>query len=121
MADKAQINRSLNTIRTELEYLRDAGVLAPPQFNSIAAQLPQANGAPSQYIDPYYNHNGAPPPYNPSQVAQQAQDPNHPAHPDNPKHHEWVKNFAQKFGNAALWGAGATAGSDVFNSVWNKT
>ena len=40
MADKAQINRSLNTIRTELEYLRDSGVLAPPQFNSIAAQLP---------------------------------------------------------------------------------
>ena len=40
MTDKAQINRSLNTIRTELEYLRDAGVLAPPQFNSIAAQLP---------------------------------------------------------------------------------
>ena len=47
MADKAQINRSLNTIRTELEYLRDAGILAPPQFNSIAAQLPVRRPFPS--------------------------------------------------------------------------
>ena len=36
------------------------------------------------------------------------------------QHHEWVKNFAEKFGNAALWGAGATAGSDVVNALWNK-
>ena len=40
MADKAAVNRSLNTVRTELEYLRDSGVLSPPQFNSIVAQLP---------------------------------------------------------------------------------
>ncbi|MCJ1430735.1 hypothetical protein MMC27_000085 [Xylographa pallens] len=40
MADKAGINRSLSTIRTELEYLRDSGVLNPAQFNSIFAQLP---------------------------------------------------------------------------------
>lgn len=40
MGDKAGINRSLNNVRTELEYLRDSGVLAPPQFQSIMAQLP---------------------------------------------------------------------------------
>ena len=40
MADKAGINRSLSTIRTELEYLRDSGVVSPPQFQSIMAQLP---------------------------------------------------------------------------------
>ena len=39
-SNKASITRSLNTIRTELEYLRDEGVLSPPQFGSIEAQLP---------------------------------------------------------------------------------
>ncbi|MCJ1238075.1 hypothetical protein MMC14_006064 [Varicellaria rhodocarpa] len=119
MADKAAVNRSLNTVRTELEYLRDSGVLTPPQFNSIAAQLPQPGGAPSPYVDPHY----ASPQYqpiNPAQIAQQAQDPNHPANPSNPKHHEWAKKFegiGGKLGNAALWGAGATAGSDLVNSM----
>ena len=45
MGDKAGINRSLNNVRTELEYLRDSGVLAPPQFQSIMAQLPVRNTA----------------------------------------------------------------------------
>lgn len=40
MPDTAQVNRSLSTIRTELEYLREAGVLSPPQLQSIMAQLP---------------------------------------------------------------------------------
>lgn len=40
MPDVAQVNRSLSTIRTELEYLRDAGILSPPQLQSIMAQLP---------------------------------------------------------------------------------
>lgn len=40
MADKAAANRSLNTIRTELEYLRDSGIVNPAQFQSIMAQLP---------------------------------------------------------------------------------
>jgi hypothetical protein len=40
MSDPAQINRSLGTIRTELEYLAAAGVLSPPQLKSIQAQLP---------------------------------------------------------------------------------
>lgn len=40
MPDTAQVNRSLSTIRTELEYLRDAGVLLPTQLQSIMAQLP---------------------------------------------------------------------------------
>ncbi len=40
MPDAAQINRSISTIKTELEYLSQAGVLSPPQVQSIAAQLP---------------------------------------------------------------------------------
>ncbi|MCJ1395170.1 hypothetical protein MMC18_008051 [Xylographa bjoerkii] len=81
MGDKAGINRSLNTIRTELEYLRDSGVLNPAQFNSIFAQLPQPGGVPSQYVDPHY---GGPQMMNPGAIAQQAQDPTSPANPAHP-------------------------------------
>jgi hypothetical protein len=38
--DPAQINRSSGTIRTELEFLVNSGMLSPPQFQSIQAQLP---------------------------------------------------------------------------------
>jgi hypothetical protein len=41
MPEPAQINRSLSTVRTELEFLRDSGVLLPQQLESIMAQLPQ--------------------------------------------------------------------------------
>ena len=67
------------------------------------------------------------------QDAQNAKDPNHPAHPHHPhvssplylgivktkehanhdKHGEWLKNAGKKFGNAAIFGAGATAGADA--------
>ena len=40
MPDSAQINRSLSTIKTELEFLQASHVLSPPQFQSIMAQLP---------------------------------------------------------------------------------
>lgn len=104
MADKAGINRSLSTIRTELEYLRDSGVVNPPQFQSIMAQLPvntpnpspptaqsltmsqQQAGVPSQYVDPHYAQGGNyanPTPV--AAIAQASQDPNHPANPNHPK------------------------------------
>ncbi|CAJ2508292.1 Uu.00g094780.m01.CDS01 [Anthostomella pinea] len=118
MPDAAQVNRSLGTIRTELEFLTSSGVLSPPQLQSIQAQLPQPNGQPSQCIDPRYAQGQQQ--FNPSQIAQQAQDPNNPAHPNNPKHHEWAKKLGSKFGNAALWGAGATFGSDMVNDAMNK-
>ncbi|RFU30135.1 hypothetical protein B7463_g6199, partial [Scytalidium lignicola] len=118
MPDPAQINHSLSTIRTELEFLRDSGVLNPAQFQSINAQLPQHGGAPSQYVDPRYA-GGAAPKFDPSLIAQQAQDPSHPAHPKNPKHHEWAKNMASRFGSAMMFGAGATFGGDMVNDVIN--
>ncbi|KAH6663476.1 hypothetical protein B0J14DRAFT_609071 [Halenospora varia] len=118
MPDPAQINRSLSTIRTELEFLQASNVLSPPQFQSIMAQLPQ-NGAPSSYVDPRYNPN-AQQQFNPSQISQEAQNPNNPAHPQNPKHHEWARNMVSKFGNAAMFGAGATFGGDLVNDVMRK-
>lgn len=118
MPDPAQINRSLSTIRTELEFLQASNVLSPPQFQSIMAQLPGQNGQQSQYQDTKFAPNQAQ--FNPSMVAQQAQDPNNAAHPQNPKHHEWAKNMAMKFGNAAMFGAGATFGGDIVNDVMRK-
>ncbi|KAG0648258.1 hypothetical protein D0Z07_5499 [Hyphodiscus hymeniophilus] len=129
MPDTAQINRSLSSIKTELEFLRDSNVLSPPQFQSIMAQLPGQNGAPSQYIDKGFSQPQQQ--FNPGQLAQQAQDPNNAAHPQNPKvsslfyhfgfqileHHEWVRNMASKFGNAAMFGAGATFGGDMVNDA----
>jgi LAS seventeen-binding protein 1/2 len=75
-------------------------------------------------------------------VAQQAQDPNNAAHPQNPnvcdvfpfygfareascitnlvldaKHHQWAMDLATKFGNAAMFGAGATFGGDMVNDA----
>lgn len=40
MPDAAAVNRSLGSIRTELQFLADSGVLMPAQFQSIMAQLP---------------------------------------------------------------------------------
>ena len=83
MADKAGINRSLNNVRTELEYLRDSGVLHPQQFQSITAQLPQPGGVPSEYVDPRYAQGANN--VDPGAIAKASQDPNHPAHPNHPK------------------------------------
>jgi hypothetical protein len=38
--DAAGITRSVNAIQNELQYLASQGVLAPPQQQSIQAQLP---------------------------------------------------------------------------------
>jgi len=117
MPDPASLNRSISTIRTELEFLRDSGALLPQQFDSILAQLPQ-NGQQSNYIDPRYGGQQWQPQgqvFN--QISNAAQNPNSPAHPDNPNHHEWAKNMAGKFGNAMMWGAGATFGGDIVNDV----
>jgi hypothetical protein len=38
--DQAGVTRSLNTIQNELQYLASQGVIAPPQMQSIQAQLP---------------------------------------------------------------------------------
>lgn len=40
MPDAAQVNRSISTVKTELEFLKDSGVLSPQQMDSILAQLP---------------------------------------------------------------------------------
>lgn len=152
MPEPAQINRSLSTIRTELEFLQASNVLAPGQMASIIAQLPvcippiaflslksnllpipnppsnsnfptQQNGtaSPSPYTDPRYTPNPpSPQQFDPSRISQEAQNPNHPAHPSNPKHREWAKKMVERFGQAAVFGAGATFGGDLVNDVMRK-
>lgn len=36
------------------------------------------------------------------------------------QHHEWAKKLANKFGNAAVMGAGATFGADLVNDAMRK-
>lgn len=115
--DKAAANRSLSTIHTELEYLRESDLLTIEQYRSIMTQLPQPGGIRSSYVDPQYsqgpqNYVSIP------QLSQAAQDPNHPANPQHPKHGAWAKKLGEKLGNAAIFGAGATAGSDLVNSIF---
>ncbi|CAF9941320.1 hypothetical protein IMSHALPRED_002523 [Imshaugia aleurites] len=119
MGDAAAANRSLSTIRTELEYLRESGMLRPEQYESITNQLPwpeqKGGGVPSSYIDPRFAQ--GPNYVNMPQLAAAAQDPGHPANPQHPKHGAWAKKLGEKLGNAAIFGAGATAGSDLVNSI----
>jgi hypothetical protein len=89
MPEPAQINRSLSTVRTELEFLRDSGVLLPQQLESIMAQLPQ-NGQASQYVDSRYGGSYGQQQWQPSgpqfsQIAAAAQNPQSPANPGHAK------------------------------------
>jgi hypothetical protein len=85
MPDIAQVNRSISTLKTELEYLRESGVLLPQQYDSILAQLPQ-DGQQSSYVDPRYGgQQWGPPPQVFNQMSAAAQNPQSPANPDHPK------------------------------------
>ena len=50
--EPAAANRSLGTIRTELEFLRDSGLLNPAQFQSIMSQLPVRISSPRLPLPP---------------------------------------------------------------------
>ncbi|ATZ58535.1 hypothetical protein BCIN_16g02930 [Botrytis cinerea B05.10] len=102
MPNQSSVNRSLSTIRTELEILSQNDVLSLPQFQSIMAQLPQQNGSQTQYTDYRYNPTTN---SNPQKMAQEDQDLNHPEHLAHRKNHEWAKAMAFKFEIAAVLGA----------------
>lgn len=44
----------------------------------------------------------------------------HRRYPDTMQHGEWLKNAGKKFGNAAIFGAGATAGRDAIQGAINQ-
>ncbi|KAK8086148.1 hypothetical protein PG994_001122 [Apiospora phragmitis] len=142
MAEKAQqqVNQSIENVRKgprsppkrrcpPARAIRIHHSAAPGSFFRAPAPpllLKQAPGGyPSNYVDVRHGGGGgnAPPPNVspdfPQAIAQQAQDPNHPANPKHSKHAEWAKSLAEKFGNAMVFGGGATLGSDVVNSAFN--
>jgi len=94
----------------------------PPQqgYSSPAPQQPplkeqESYGGYSQFPPPSTNY--YPPPQQQLQQAppqqfqqQQQQQP--------PKSHDHLKKFGSKLGNAAIFGAGATIGSDIVNSIF---
>ncbi|TKA23943.1 hypothetical protein B0A50_06449 [Salinomyces thailandicus] len=43
--------------------------------------------------------------------------PDHPAHKEHPKHHEFINKISHKFGGAVIFGAGATVGANLVNSI----
>ncbi|KAK5443493.1 hypothetical protein LTS15_010638 [Exophiala xenobiotica] len=48
-----------------------------------------------------------------------SKNPENPEHPRyDMKHHEFLKGLVSRFGNAAVFGAGATAGSDMINGLF---
>ncbi|KAI1612896.1 hypothetical protein EDD37DRAFT_648415 [Exophiala viscosa] len=49
-----------------------------------------------------------------------ASNPQHPANPEHAHHGEFAKKLFSKFGNAAVWGAGATFGADTVNSLLGR-
>ena len=51
----------------------------------------------------------------------QQNNPDHPANPDHKDHHKFKAGMAKvgnKLGNAAIFGFGATAGANLFNSIF---
>ncbi|ODQ67480.1 SH3-domain-containing protein [Nadsonia fulvescens var. elongata DSM 6958] len=58
--------------------------------------------------------------YYPQQQPQQAQQPEQHAQPEQRPHHlpDGFKRFGNKLGNAAIFGAGSTIGSDIVNKIF---
>lgn len=82
----------------------------PPQYTNTGYQGQPVYGGYQQPQNPYNN------PVPPMAVAndqQPVQDPGHPG-----KGQAMAKKFGSKLGNAAIFGAGATLGADVVNSIF---
>lgn len=80
------------------------------QYYAPPPQMYAAQSAPPYYPPPSTNYYQQPPP---EQMAPQAQQEGH-------QHHAGaaMKKFGSKLGNAAIFGAGATIGSDIVNSIF---
>lgn len=86
----------------------------PPQYEAQRIQSQQSSSSyqqPLPYPPPSTNYYQQPPQQ--QQQQQQQQQPQQEQH-----HHNHLKNFGSKLGNAAIFGAGATMGSDLINSIF---
>ncbi|QLQ80099.1 hypothetical protein HG537_0D00990 [Torulaspora globosa] len=199
------INRSLTTVRTELEFLKESNVISEETYNQINSSLPQkydpkdsksaefvealyrfdpqqdgdlalnpgdkvevlekpsnewfkgkCNGRvgmfPSNYVKPIFSGSEVsrpsvppPPQYEQQQVQRMDSQPSgssyqqplpypppstgyyqqqpapQPVQQEQPQQHHagsQLRKFGSKLGNAAIFGAGATMGSDIVNSIF---
>lgn len=92
-------------------------------FSRPAAPAPPQYSEKSQYAQPSGGSYQQPLPYPPQstgyyqQPAPQAQ-PMVVQQPQGQRHHSGLSKFGSKLGNAAIFGAGATLGSDLVNSIF---
>lgn len=93
----------------------------PPQYTppqEQALQQQPSNGGYAQYPPPPVNYSPLPM-APPQQVAQPSQQPQQiEVQQGGRTAHPHFRAVASKFGNAAIFGAGATAGSDLINSIF---
>lgn len=82
-----------------------------PSYSQMPPQQMQMQMPSQQYNNgyPVYPNNGTPFPPQGQDVQQQPQQQHHGGH---------LKKFGSKLGNAAIFGAGATIGSDIVNSIF---
>lgn len=100
-----------------------SGYASPPQpSSSQQGYQPQQQGYQPNYQPNYDGYAQYPPPsanYYQTPPQQQVQ-PVQPAQPaqEQPQKDSHLKKFGSKFGNAAIFGAGATLGGDIINSIF---
>lgn len=108
----------------EKQAYSNLGYTPPP-----AQQMPPAGGPPPAPSPGPSNYSTYPPPpanYFPPPMQQQAPPPPAPAPApapaaapqEQPQSESHLKKFGSKFGNAAIFGAGATAGSEIIHSIF---
>jgi len=90
------------------------GYSPPPQQPPL--QLQASYGGYSQFPPPSTNY--YPPPQQQLQQGPPPQQFQQQQQQQPPKSHDHLKKFGSKLGNAAIFGAGATIGSDIVNSIF---
>lgn len=100
-------------------YNNDSYAPAPPQYSPNQYMSPQQMQPPLQQQPSYGGYAQYPPPsanYYPPPMQQQV--PQEQPVQQQGGSHPHMKKFGSKLGNAAIFGAGATIGSDIVNSIF---
>ncbi|CAI5758562.1 unnamed protein product [Candida verbasci] len=111
-----EFNLSRSAVPPPLEernsYNSNYGQQQQPSYGNYGAALQQqpSYGGYAQFPPPSTNY------YPQQQYNEQQQQQQQP--PQQNGNHEHIKKFGSKLGNAAIFGAGATIGSDIVNSIF---
>lgn len=118
-------DRSIPAIPEKAEYAPPPQYNGNNQYDNGNGQYgnygpgPQYNGPPGNY-NGYNQYNGQVgyPQYDPSQNQQFQQQPVQVQQEQQSQDHPHLKKFGSKLGNSIIFGAGATIGSDLVNSIF---